>query len=219
MQMESYYKRGGWLDTSIVLYDYNDLGQLITKRTNDAYGFYSYHYEYDEGDNLIKETYCRDENKGNSKSNFIPGKEFTIKSETFEHLIPGENQYKKLFYNNKGKLYKENMTYYNVHGNKTEETEKYIVTNKRSSINYEYDENNRLLKISEIPDLRFDSKNLNTFTYDEIGNIVSEEINKDGKPSIFREYLYGPTMLLKDRLVKDEDTKAINIIRYSYEFF
>jgi len=220
MQMESYYKRGGWLDTAVVLYHYHESGKLLTKRTNDAYGFYSYHYEYDEDDNIIKETYCRDENIGSSKSNFVPGKEFTIKSETFEHLVPGEYQYKKLFYNNQGKLYKEKMIYYNKIGNKTEETEKYIVTNKRSNILYEYDDYNHVQKISEVPDLRFESKNINTFSYDEVGNIISEEINKDSKPSIFREYLYDPsTMLLKDRLVKDEATKAINIIRYSYEFF
>ena len=48
-------KRHNKTDTTFTMYTYSQMGNLITKRTNDAHGFYSYNYEYDASDRLSLE--------------------------------------------------------------------------------------------------------------------------------------------------------------------
>ena len=78
-------KRHKKLDTVFTIYHYSDTGDLITKRTNDAHGFYSYNYDYNDQRQQIKKTYCRDKNIGQDRNHFILGKQYVIINETYSY--------------------------------------------------------------------------------------------------------------------------------------
>ncbi|MBN4062465.1 hypothetical protein JYU20_04630, partial [Bacteroidales bacterium AH-315-I05] len=66
-QLETFYKKGHVLDTSITYFYYDEKGNISLKRTNDPQGFFSYTYEYDSNDRMLYYSYNRDENANKNK--------------------------------------------------------------------------------------------------------------------------------------------------------
>ncbi len=218
-QFETISIAGNIRDTMISYFFYNEKNLPELKRTSDGYGFYSYYYEYDNNGNLVKQIYSRDENSG-SKNNFLLGKQFIISSETYQHEQVSTKQKKKKYFNDNGMEYKVETIYFDQYGNKSEEESKFIVTSRKSSITYKYDEYFRLSEKVDFSMVSGENKIISVFTYDEFGNVLSEKISYNGTMKTTKEFLYDKkTFLLDAQLIKDEATQTIHIYKYNYEFY
>ena len=180
-QLATFYGLGNQKDTNITAYHYNSKGALISKRKNDQHGYYSYNYLLDALGNIIKETYCRDENKLTSKNEFQLAKQYIIKSDSFSYHQLNEQQIKKIFYNNYGKSYKEQFNYYNEYGYLIEEYTKFLIGNTKSKITYEYDEKGRIIKTENFSNLSENKKITNVYSYDEVGNVLEIKVYNNDK--------------------------------------
>lgn len=219
MQWETISIAGNIKDTAVTYFIYNKKNQLELKRSSDGYGFYSYYYEYDNTGNIIKQVYSRDENMG-SKNDFRLGKQFIISSESYQYELLSPKQKKRRFFNDNGMEYKSVITYFNEYGNITEEETRFVVTGRKSSITYKYDEYFRLSEKADYSTVSGENKIVSVFTYDEFGNVLQEKISRNGTLKTTREFLYDKkTFLLEAQLIKDEATQTIHIYKYSYEFY
>lgn len=210
---------GGRTDTAVVYLNYFD-DDLIKKTQLDAKGFFSHTFELDPKGNVIKDTYSREENQGYSRFNFIQGKSFTIFYETYSYEFDDKNRVtKKSISNSDGKPYQNVYYSYDVFDNLIKETSTLVVTKKSNSIEYTYNEFHQL--IEKKIESNFFGKNItiHTYEYDDVGNLLSEKITRNGKPKTSIEFVYDGRMLLKALLIKDESSGTIKVTKYKYQFY
>ena len=134
IQQYSTFFRKGKRDTTFILYNYDKKGNLISKRTNDVNGFYSYNFEFNDQNDIIKKTYCRDINKLNSRSNFILEKQFVVIKEGYSYIKKDTVVIKNVL-NNNGLPYQQIQYTYNALGYLTSEIKKLIINNKKTTTN------------------------------------------------------------------------------------
>ena len=207
-------------DTNIICYEYNNNGHLILKRKSDNYGFYSYHYQLDTLNRIVKQTYNREENTYACKGNFKLCHQYKISSDSFSYQKLDATQIKKLFYNNYGKVFKHQTNYYDEFGYLIEEYTKFIIGNKKSRKKYYYDENGRLIKQDHLSYLTKGKMVTTTYEYDDIGNILFVKIYHNTQHITTKQFLYDKkTMLLTAQLIQDIASEFIEIIQYQYTFF
>lgn len=218
MQLASHYSKG-LKDSSIITYCYNEHGNVSIKRKSDSYGYYSHHYKYDDNSNVILQTYCRDENRFECKSKFELKKQYTIVADSFSYEKLGNNHVKKKFFNNSGKVFKEQMNYYNEQGYLVEEYTKFLIGNKKKKLTYEYDEHGRLHKKHTFVNIAKDKKITEEYSYDDIGNVLDIKIYENDFYKTRKQFLYNnKTMLLNAQIIQDIQSEFLTIIQYSYQF-
>lgn len=213
------FNRTGTKDTTFVTYLYDEFNRILTKRTNDAYGFYSYNFEYDTTGNILTKTYCRDENSNISRNEFKLGKQFVIVKESYKYELSDSVETKNVF-NNHGRIYQKEYYKYDKLGLLEEVTKKLVVNHKKSKVVFHY---NGQAKVSE----KIIQNDINkpdiikyVYSYDELGNLtyIDEYTNETKK--YHKEVLYDQsTMLMKALLIQDVEANFITIIKFSYEFF
>jgi YD repeat-containing protein len=219
MQLMAMRRKTGRIDSSIVNYEYSPKGTVTVKRRNDAYGFYSYAYELNDEEQVIKETYCRDENAGPSRFAFEQGKRFIISSESFSYDQPSDTVSVQKVYNNYGKAYMVNSTFHNFLGYKLRDESRFIVNNKRSQVQYQYDIRGRINKKIEYNTVGDTTNVTHAYSYDDVGNLLEENTYHSGIHKSIRQFIYDGNMLMTAMLTKDVETDFISIIQYSYSFF
>ena len=206
-------------DTTYIFYEYESQGQLVTKRTNDVNGFYSYNYSYNDEKLLIKKTYCRDENAIKSRTNFVLKKQYVIINEEYNYKKEGASLVKNILNNNK--LPYQSVEYkYDPLGYLVSETKKLLINNKKSIINYTYNEHGLLDSKKIIKDLKKDTFRKINYKYDSLGNLIElNEYNND-KHTTHKEILYDEkTYLLKALIIQDVETNFIKIIKFKASFY
>ncbi len=219
MQLASHDSKG-LKDSSIITYCYNETGRVSIKRKSDSYGYYSHHYKYNENGNVVLQTYCRDENRFECKSKFELKKQYTIIADSFSYKQISNTQTKKLFYNNSGKIFKEQTNYYNELGYLIEEYTKFLIGNKKKKVTYEYDEMGRLYKKHTYINIASNKKKTEEYSYDEIGNVLDIKIYENEKYITRKQFLYdNKTMLLIAQIIQDIESEFLRIIQYKYTFF
>ena len=219
-QMSTFHNQVEKKDTNITIYYYNNINQLTTVRKSDSYGYFSNHYKYDDANNVITQTYCRDENSWDFKGNFDLAKQYTINTDSFSYVKQGKLQYKKLYYNKYNKEYREEFFYFNDLGYLSEIYSRYIIGNKKSKIQYEYDEKGRVSKIINFGNLSSTEQESEVFIYDDLDNLLEIKFYKGDKYKTSKQYLYDKkTYLLTAQLIQDIETEFIQIIQYQYTFF
>ena len=207
-------------DTNIISYQYNSYGNLILRRKSDNYGFYSYQYQLDSQNRIIKQTYSRDENSYDYIGKFKLRKQYKISNDSFSFQQLGEHQIKKFYYNNYGKIYKQQINYYNDFNYLIEQYSKFLIGNNKSKIIYEYDEKGRLVKRINFSNLTSDKKITQIYKYDELGNILSIKIFDNDIHITTKQFIYDKkTMLLTAQLIQDIKSEFVQIIQYEYSFF
>jgi len=219
-KVETFRKRGGVIDSTSILYHYDDIDQLISKSRDYQPGFSAYNYEYDVSGNLISHTYSRGERI--SYAEFVGRDEpaFELFSEKYTYQTLANGGIKKTFINNRGKAYKESVTDFDTLGNVAKETIKYVLSGKRNEVTYTYDDLGRLHMLRDYSNLSGPLEMFYIYKYDKFGNVMEELIHKNGKLMTVKQFIYEEqTFLLKVQLIKDEPTEDITIIRYRYDFF
>ena len=171
IQQYSTFFRKGKRDTTFILYNYDKKGNLISKRTNDVNGFYSYNFEFNDQNDIIKKTYCRDINKLNSRSNFILEKQFVVIKEGYSYIKKDTVIIKNVL-NNNALPYQQIQYTYNALGYLTSEIKKLIINNKKTTIIYTYNSPG-LLASKEISNSQ-QKHNIKktTFLYDKLGILI-----------------------------------------------
>jgi len=216
--LKTYNAKGKKKDTSFIFYNYND-GRITMKRGNDRQGFFSHSYRRDDVGNIISEEYRREENTTADKSNYIPGKEYVIYTEKRSVESASKTHTKIKYFNSYDKPYKETTTIYNENGYLTEENTKYLIGRNKSSIKFEYNERGFLNKREEKDSYSEGTGIRYEYTFDEHGNILSENIFRNDQHTVRKEILYTGNMLIKALLIKDIETNDLIIIEYTCTFF
>ncbi len=210
----------GKKDTSITFYEYDESGKIQLKRKSDGEGFCSFHYQYDNKDHIVSQTYCRDENRYKQKNKFELKKEYTIKTDSFSYQTFGTEQTKKTFYNSYGIKFKEQTNSFDNLGYLTEEYTKFIIGNNKQKLSYEYDQFGRLSKKHIFTNISEDKKITEVYSYDEIGNVLDIKYYNSDVHTSTKQFLYDiKTMLLSAIIVQDITTAFLTIIKYDYTFF
>ena len=213
------FMRGNKKDTSIITYHYDILGNMITKRMSDSYGFFSYNFKHNEQQDVIQKTYCRDENATGNKNNFKLQKQYTIVNESYSYIRTDSTLQKNVF-NNHGSVYQKEYYTYDENNLLSKKLKKLIVNHKKAETTYKY---NDLGKVSEKRVQKDLSKTAYTrfvYKYDEFGNL--EEINEyvNEKMKTHKEVIYNKsTFLMKALLVQDVNSNFITITKFTYEFW
>lgn len=212
---------GDMMDTAIVVYLYDDQDRLVCMRKNDGYGFFSYYYEYNEEGFITSEKYCRnpDMTAETPLGTEVPGKEFVIASETYQYERINDTLVKRKTFNNYGKQYQETFMYWNNLGYKVKEETRLLITNKRITVEYTYDDKGRPLSRKESSNIMKPTSVEYRYVYDEVGNVEKEQYFRNGVLTTEREAVYyKDSMLLKALIVFDVNTQFMNIIRYDYKY-
>jgi len=217
-QLSSHFA-DGLKDSTVISYAYKN-NNISIKRKSDSYGYYSYHYKYDNLNNIVTQTYCRDENKFEAKNKFELEKEYVIVTDSFSYQEFNAGQSKKIFFNNYGKKFKVQTNYFNTHGYLIEEYTKFIIGGNKQKLTYEYDEKGRLYKKHIYSSIAKNKKTTEIYSYDEIGNILDIKYFNLNIHTSTKQFLYDrKTLLLSALIIQDIETKFIRIIKYRYTFF
>lgn len=213
------FNRSNSKDTTVITYFYDDNNQVITQRTNDNYGFFSNNYEYDNFNNILSKTYCRDENTATNKTNFNLGKQHVIVKETFSYETT-DSTISKHTYNSHGKKYQTLISLYNEHGLVTREEKKLIINKKKSITTYEYSNKGYVSKKTIYPDFNKPKNKSTTYKYDDLGNLEYIDEYQNDKHITHKEIIYNKsTLLMKALLIQDIETNYIKIIKFSYNYW
>jgi len=208
-------KRHNKTDTTFTMYTYSQMGNLITKRTNDAHGFYSYNYEYDASNRLIRKTYCRDENANKNRNDFKLGKQYTIINESYSYTKQ-KNKLLKNIFNNNGRIYEKHESVYDTLGYLKKLSKRLLINNKKSWTEYEYNEKGLLKSVANFKSDLDSPVSKFTYRYDEHGNLAYVDEYKNGVHVTHKELLYeSATFLLKTILIQDVSTNFIKIIKFN----
>jgi hypothetical protein len=218
-KVETFFLPGSGKDTSVVYFEYDDRNNLILRRKNDGYGFFSFKYTYDDENRITSMVYCREENASDKIDEFVPGKTYIISKESYVYDMLEEGLRRKV-YNNYDKLYQETMYYQNELGYIISEETRLLVSNNRSVVEYMYDNKGR-------PSAKFDHKSVLRpselawhYEYDEVGNVLKEEYYRNEVFITRKEAVYHPqTMLLKALIKFDIATEFMHIVRFSYGYY
>lgn len=218
-KLETFILPNGVKDTSMVFYQYDIRGNLILKRKNDGYGFFSFRYTYDDENRVTSLIYCREENASMRADVFIPGKEYIISKESYAYDYIDVGLRKKAF-NNYDKLYQETIFNENELGYIISEDTRLLVSNNRAVVEYMYDNKGRPLAKFDHRSVLRASELMWKYEYDEVGNVLKEEYYRNEEFTTRKEAVYFPESMLLKALIKfDINTEFMHIVRYTYEFY
>lgn len=219
-QYSTYWRYGDIKDTTVINYYYDENDRMLIERRNDVHGFYSYNYEYDTLGRIISESYCRDENIGENKSQFELGQQYVIMSETYGYQVTSDSHITKNYYNNNGLVYQKEVSHFDANGYLTEVETQLVFGKRGSRVHYEYNETGLVSKKIEYVNIVDESEVTTEYTYDDVGNLLMTDIYRNGEHVTNKEVLYyEDTMLIEAMLIHDVQTNYLTIIQYEYEFY
>lgn len=217
-QLSSHFSNG-LKDTATHHFTYDSLGRIAIKRASDLNGYCSYHYNYDHLNNIITQSYCRDENKFDSKAKFELKKQYVITTDSFNYQKLSDTQSQKIFYNDYGIKFKTQTNYYDSLGYLIEEYTKFIIGNNKEKTTYEYDEIGRIHLKHTYTNISKNERNTEDYSYDEIGNVLDIKYYQNDKHTSTKQFLYDKNMLLSAMIIQDMETEFLRIIKYRYTFY
>ena len=207
-------------DTSSILYQYNDINQLISVTNQVNKGFDATSYQYDSAGKTIKKRFYRGSNMSQYKYQLNEGKKYFVREESFKIETQSELFEKVTTFNSDGAPYLITEIEYNELGNMIKKTSRFVVTNKKKEVTYTYNESGMLTEIIETSNLTSPLEIKFAYTYDKLGNVYEELKYKNGTLAERRQFLYEDvSSLLTAELIKNEKNNEIKIIQFEYEFF
>ncbi len=214
------FNTSGIQDTTFITYLYDNRNNLTTKRTNDAYGFYSYRYTFNKENRVTSKTYSREENAGSSRYDFVLGKRYTIVKETYSYVV-NDSVIRKSVYNNHNRIYQKIIYHYSNLKLLTSETSQYVISRKKSKTTYKYNDLSQVTEKKVVLDVKTPNEyKLTKYRYDVIGNLEYIDEYTNDKHILHKEVLYDKsTYLIKALLIQDKATKFITIIKFKTTFY
>ncbi len=211
----SFGKPGSGMDTASVRYSYNAKGQLIQELRNDVHGFFALRMQYDAQGRPDHVEHVRMENAASGRYQFIEGPATVISDERFEYAQLNDTTLRKTWLNDQGRAYQEEVYTHDKLGYLRSIDRRNLITQRRGRISFTYNEQGRLSERSEQPDLGQQHWTSMQWTYDGAGNPLTRDLLRDGLLMQHTEYLYAEgSMLLKALITKNNETGAIDVVRY-----
>ncbi len=207
-------------DTVFANVFYDDESRVITKRTRIGDYYDAYYYEYNEKGKIKKETHCRETNISENKNEFRLGVQTVLSSETFEYEQLTPVQIKKKCINDEGREYKKAIISYDTKGNKLYENYDFIVSWMHEESDYEYNEQNYLVKKIYINNQSGEVRLESIYEYDANGSLTSEKKMKGTEVLNEVSYLFDDaTKLVKSQIDRDFKNASIGIVKYAYTYY
>lgn len=215
----TYYYDDKVNDTTVAFYQYDYEGRVTTIRKADPYGFYSFHFTYNDSGDVIFEEFRQDLKNNYSKSNFQLNENYRVYAERSSYQY-FKGQTKRTYYNDLGKPYQYKITYYNKDGTKKKEYLQLLVNSGNKTITYEYNEEHLPLKKTLQSNIMGSISKVASFNYDEKGKLLEQQTFKNGKPVKDVQVVYSwKTGKLKAFLTKKHNNNYITILEFDFEYF
>ncbi len=205
-----------FLDTLVKQYEYDQIGRLVLLRKSDKNGFESYHYTYDDRGRILVEEYRRDVNKARDKINFELDQSFSVSIEKFEYVEMEGLNYKKVYYNTAGKIYMDEIFYFDEHGYLVRQEARLKMGSGLSDTRFTYDEKGRVSE--KIVEKRGMGNYTSTwrYDYDEHSNVMAQHYYKNDSYLTEHQVVYfQESMLLKAIITRDEETDFMTILQFT----
>lgn len=215
----SFGRPGTGRDTTSTTYTFDAEGREIERMRNDLSGHFSLRTAYDSAGRPVRETYCRIENLGSDRYDFVRGAAIEISDERFTYSALNDTMSRKTYLNNLGLPYREQTFTHDRRGYLLMLEDRYLISERRARVRFAYDERGRLQERIDQRDITRPDTVRRTWVYDQAGNAISGDTWHGERLRHHEEYLYEEgSMMLKARLRKDSDTGHIHVIRYRTEF-
>ncbi|MBV6403875.1 MAG: hypothetical protein IT228_10935 [Flavobacteriales bacterium] len=209
---------GSGTDTTSVIWEHDSLGRPLSQLRTDIAGHYLLETAYDSTGRAVGETYVRVANLGPDRYHFRPGERTVIGQERFGYRKESDTAWVRVYRNDLDLPYREQRHAYDRWGYLRSIEDLYLMSGRRSRVEFRYDEKGRLAERTEKPDLRGPQHVRETYRYDTVGNLLATELYQDDRLVRHEELLYEEgTMFLKARLSKDVATGRIQVVRYRTE--
>jgi len=200
-------------DTLVTIYVYDERGNVIILRKSDRYGFHSYHYRYDHLNRIIYTEYRHDKNKGQNKLTFEPDQTLIVSTETFEYVSLENKDYKKLYLNESGTIYKEEFFYFDEKKRLIRQEGILKTGSGRTNITFTYNEGDRLVEKNTESYVMGTTTSKYAYEYDALGNIMSLKYYRNGEYNTEHQLMYFPeTYLLQGIISRDHATNIMTIL-------
>ena len=208
-------------DTLVSMYAYDSIGRLKILRKSDNYGFHSYHFSYDERNRITKKEYLRDVSKNGDKYKFDLDRSFIVSEEKFEYQALEGSNYKKRYLNNAGKIYKEELFFFNEFDLLVRQEGRLIMGSGITNVIYTYDEMGRVVEKKMENRMTTSSSSLWKYEYDEHDNLLAEHYYKNDNYLKETQVVYKPeTLLLEAFINRETENDFVTILQFkAYEFY
>ncbi len=218
VQIEKIRKPGlSSAEVTATIFRYDLDGHLIDRILADTGGATSYRYGYDDEGRIISETCSRMKSPTDTLLPVGPDRT-EIYTEYFSYSKVDDGV-KKITYNSYRKPYKEELFLYDELGYLRENTQRYLMNNRRGKTSFSYNERGLLQYKEVINDLAVDDTTRMEYEYDDAGNLLSALEYHNGKLKRRIEFMYtADHWTLDARLTKVEETQLIRIVRYKTFF-
>ncbi len=208
-------------DTIVSMYEYDQGGRLQLLRRSDAGGFHAYFFKYDERGRILEKEYRRDINKNGDKINFSLDKVFFISVDKFEYVdLEGEN-YKKIYFNTSGRVYKEEFFYFEENGYLIRQEGRMKMGSGLTNTTFTYDDMGRVVEKKMEKRVMGNYTSKWVYEYDEHSNVLAQHYYKEDKYLTETQIVYvQESLLLKAVVTQDEETNFVTILQFSdYTYF
>ena len=208
-------KDDGTQDTTWNKYFYSNKDLLIEHKKGNGKGFTSSSYEYDDSNNVIKESFVLEyiDSLGLNQRTIL-------NSESMTYAIY-DLQTKKTVYNSYGLPYMDEFYYYNEMGYLIEHVQRLKMTSAVLTEKYEYNQKgyiSALKKYQEGTELPIEEI---LYLYDENSNLLDKHLYRNGVFITEIEMIYNEkSKLLSYVLIRDVATQFIMILGFKdYVFY
>jgi len=202
-------------DTAVTIFEYAG-ERLSCEIKNDAAGMFSYCYAYDNTGLPLSRIYGRPQKAGRLTSANWDGKTTEISTEKMTHQRY-ELQLHSTLFNAGGRPYQKEIRYYDENDYLIQYSRSYVMSSDRYEEKYGYESHGWL---SEKEIISAKEKYTLKYSYDAVGNLLSEERYENETLVYRKEYVYeGSNMMLKAELRRDDIRQYIYITTYTFRYW
>ncbi len=206
-------------DTVKCMYYYNNLGNLIIKRTQIGDFYDTWYYKWNNEKLLQTETHIHETCGFTNDGTFKVCTQKIISADSFAY-ISYPKQLQQYAYNEDNKIFQKTITQYDENRRFMSRNSHYAVGWLYSQVDLNYDSKGNIISYNNTGNLNGDMNKSTTIKYDSIGRIDEQGIWVSGKQRHRIEFMYdNATGLITNKLDRDNDKAAIYIVKFSYEMY
>lgn len=215
----AYTKNEYVYDTVSTTYFYDNLDLLKMKRYHDGPYYESKYYSYSAANRPVSEMRFKETNVSENKSEFKLGTQTMLSEETFEYVVTGKNQYKKICKNDEGRVYKEIIMNHNDAGKLLSLNEQYTATWISQTSEFSYNAKGQLISAVYRSNANGQLEQSRSYEYDNDDCLLTEKQFRNGILQKEISYVTGPGKQLNSYIIRDPNNKSMRIVKLLYQYY
>lgn len=215
----SYTKNEYVYDTVSTTYFYDNLDLLKLKRYNDGPYYESKYYTYSPANRPTSEKRFKETNASENKLDFKLGAQTMLSQESFDYVVTGKNQYKKICKNDEGRIYKEIICNYNEKQQLTGFNEQYTATWITQTGDFIYNDKGQLISATYKSNSNGELEQSRTYEYDANDCLLTEKQYKNGVLLKEISYVTDQAKKLTSYIIRDPNGKSMRIVKLIYQYY